>query len=179
VKARSSSAVAMLPLAQKTGKCEIRAQSYVKEITIDANGRVNGVVYFDAQKREQRQRAKAVVVSANASETPRLLLMSQSARFPTGSRTRTVWSGNSSCLATGRAPAVSSSTPERIQGRGSGGAIVDFVPSDPKRGFYGGGRMTSRGFQEPIGFGLGGLQPGSPDGAQPTRRRSGKKPITR
>ena len=74
----------MLPLAQKTGNCEIRVNAYVREISTDAAGRVTGVVYFDAQKREVRQRAKAVVVSANAGETPRLLLMSTSARFPNG-----------------------------------------------------------------------------------------------
>jgi choline dehydrogenase-like flavoprotein len=44
----------------------------------------------------------------------------------------------------------------------SGAGIVDFVPSDSKRGFYGGGRMTSRGHATPISFGLNGLQPGSP-----------------
>jgi len=35
------------------------------------------------------------------------------------------------------------------------------VASDPKRGFYGGGRMTARGFDTPISYGLNGLQPGS------------------
>jgi hypothetical protein len=35
------------------------------------------------------------------------------------------------------------------------------VPTDPKRGFYGGGRMTARGFDTPISYGLRGLQPGS------------------
>jgi choline dehydrogenase-like flavoprotein len=39
---------------------------------------------------------------------------------------------------------------------------VDFVPTDPKRGFYGGGRMTARGFDTPINYALRGLQPGSP-----------------
>ncbi len=35
VKARSSSAVTMLPLAEKTGRCEIRVRSYVREISVD------------------------------------------------------------------------------------------------------------------------------------------------
>src|SRR6185369_14437634 len=84
VRARSSTAVTMLPIAQKTGRCEIRAQSYVREISIDNNGRATGVVYFDAQKREVRQRAKAVILSANGTESARLLLLSKSARFPDG-----------------------------------------------------------------------------------------------
>src|ERR1700686_2861903 len=84
VRARSSSAVTMLPLAEKTGRCEIRVRSYVREISVDTAGRVNGVVYFDAQKNEVRQKAKAVVLAANASESARLLLLSKSARFPDG-----------------------------------------------------------------------------------------------
>ncbi len=84
VKARSSSAVTVLPIAEKTGRCEIRVRSYVREISVDGSGRVTGVVYFDAQKREIRQKAKAVILSANASESARLLLMSKSARFPDG-----------------------------------------------------------------------------------------------
>src|SRR5207244_5464606 len=84
VRARSSSAVTMIPIAEKTGRCEIRVKSYVREISVDKSGRVTGVVYFDAQRREVRQRAKAVVLSANASESARLLLLSKSARFPDG-----------------------------------------------------------------------------------------------
>ena len=39
---------------------------------------------------------------------------------------------------------------------------MDYVPSDPKRGFYGGGRMTARGYQTPLELGLNGLSPGAP-----------------
>ena len=39
----------------------------------------------------------------------------------------------------------------------TGAAVVSFVPNDVKnRGFYGGARMTSRGQQSPIQYGLGG-----------------------
>jgi choline dehydrogenase-like flavoprotein len=40
VRARSSSAVAMLPIAEKTGRCEVRVRSYVREISVDNNGLV-------------------------------------------------------------------------------------------------------------------------------------------
>ncbi len=69
VKARSSSAVAMFPIAEQTGRCEIRPNSYVREISVDNNGRVTGAIYFDAQKREVFQKAKAVVLSANGTES--------------------------------------------------------------------------------------------------------------
>jgi len=44
----------------------------------------------------------------------------------------------------------------------SGAAVVDYVPSDPKRGFYGGGRMTARVYQTPLDLGLNGLSPDAP-----------------
>ena len=84
VKARSSSAVTVLPIAVETGNCEIRANSYVREISVDNSARVTGVTYFNTQKEEVFQKAKAVVLSANASESARLLLLSTSARFPDG-----------------------------------------------------------------------------------------------
>jgi choline dehydrogenase-like flavoprotein len=68
VRARSSSAVTMIPLAEKTGRCEIRVRRYVREISTDSSGRVTGVIYFNAQKQEIRQKAKAVILSANGSE---------------------------------------------------------------------------------------------------------------
>jgi choline dehydrogenase-like flavoprotein len=163
VRARSSSAVTMLPIAQRTGRCEIRANSYVREVTTDSRGRVTGVIYFDAQRREISQRAKAVVVSANASETPRLLLLSKSARFPNGLANSNGIVGKYLMLGNGAGASGLFEHPlNEYKGMVSGAAIVDFVPSDPKRGFYGGGRMTSRGFTMPISFGLNGLQPGSP-----------------
>src|SRR5262245_28517410 len=62
-RAKSTSMAVMLPLAEATGKCEIRPNSYVARIEMDAKGRATGVSYFDAQKRMQLQRAKAVIVS--------------------------------------------------------------------------------------------------------------------
>jgi len=38
-------------------------------------------------------------------------------------------------------------------------AIEDFYNADPKRGFYGGGRIDARGNTTPISFALGGLSP--------------------
>jgi len=163
VRARSSSAVTVLPIAEKTGRCEIRVKSYVREISTDASGRVTGIVYFDDQKREIRQKAKAVILSANASESARLLLMSKSARFPEGLANssgmvgRHVMFGN-----TVNAHALFEHPLNEYKGVISGAGILDYVPSDAKRGFYGGGRMTARGYQTPFELGLNGLSPESP-----------------
>ena len=162
VKARSSSAVTMIPAAIKTGKCEVRTNAYVREIATDASGRVTGVTYFDANRREIFQKAKAVVLSANAGESARLLLMSTSARFPNGLANSNGIVGRYLMLGGGASASGLLEHPlNDYKGVVTGAGIVDYVASDPKRGFYGGGRMTARGFDTPISYGLNGLQPGS------------------
>ena len=163
VRARSSSAVTMLPIAEKTGRCEIRVKSYVREISVDGSGRATGVIYFDAQKREVRQRAKAVVLSANGTESARLLLMSKSTRFPDGLANSSGVVGRNLMMGnTVSANALFEHPLNEYKGVISGAAILDYVPSDPKRGFYGGGRMTARGYQTPLDLGLNGLSPEAP-----------------
>lgn len=162
VNARSSSAATVLPIAEKTGRCEIRANAYVREISVNSAGRVTGVIYFDAQRREIQQRAKAVVLSANATESPRLLLLSKSARFPQGLANSNGIVGK--YLMVGGGGGASGLFEHRLndyKGVISGAGIVDYVPSDPTRGFYGGGRLTARGYATPISYGLNGLSPGS------------------
>ena len=84
VRAKSSTLVTMVPEAIATGRCEIRPLSYVRQVNTNDRGRVTGVTYFDRNKREVVQRAKAVVLSANGCETPKLLLMSSTSAFPNG-----------------------------------------------------------------------------------------------
>jgi choline dehydrogenase-like flavoprotein len=158
VKARSSSAVSLLPIAEQTNRCEIRANSYVREISVNNSGKVTGAIYFDDQKREIFQKAKVVVLSANGTETPRLLLLSSSTRFPNGLANSSgivgkyLMSGNG-----GGATGLFEHPLNEYKGCVTGAAILDYVPNDTqKRGFYGGGRMTARGFTTPIEYGLGG-----------------------
>ena len=163
VRARSSSSVSMLPIAEKTGRCEIRVRSYVSEIATDGSGRVTGVVYFDAQKRQMRQKAKAVILSANAGESARLLLMSKSTRFPDGLANSNGIVGRFAMYGnTVNVGGLFEHPMNEYKGVISGAGIVDYVPSDPKRGFYGGGRMTARGYLTPIELGLSGLSPDAP-----------------
>lgn len=162
VKARSSSAVTMLPLAEKTGRCEIRARSYVHEITVDSTGKCTGVAYFDPQKRVVRQRAKAVILAANGTESARLLLLSKSQRFPNGLANTNDVVGRYLMLGnTVSANGLFEHPLNDYKGVVTGAAIIDFVPTDAKRGFHGGGRMTARGFDTPINYALRGLSPGT------------------
>src|SRR5258707_7948729 len=84
VGAKSSYLATAIRMAEKTGRCEIRPNSYVHRIEMDDNGRVTGAVYFDEKRNTHLQKAKAVVVCANAPETPRLLLLSANKQFPNG-----------------------------------------------------------------------------------------------
>lgn len=91
MRAKSSTLATVIPMAEKTGKCEIRPNSYVRQISTDARGRASGAVYFDASRQEVFQAAKAVVLCANGVESAKLLLLSKSNRFPDGSPIRAVW----------------------------------------------------------------------------------------
>src|ERR1700692_2959481 len=84
VMAKSSTLYTMIPEAEATGRCEIRSHSYVHRVALNKSGRTTGVHYFDRNKHEQFQKARAVVLSANGAETSRLLLNSASDRFPQG-----------------------------------------------------------------------------------------------
>lgn len=67
--------VALLRRALRTGRCDIRAESYVVGITTSPDGRrATGVRYLDARRVEHEVRAAHVVLAAGAFETPRLLL---------------------------------------------------------------------------------------------------------
>jgi choline dehydrogenase-like flavoprotein len=163
IRAKSSSLVAVIPEAEKTGRCEIRPDSYVRKIEIDSKGRSTGVVYFDRNRREVFQRARAVIVCANGAETPRLLLMSKSKRFPMGLANTSGLVGKYLMWDSG---ATASGLFEHPLNDYRGVAVTrvakDYYDSDPKRGFYGGVGIDARFNFTPINFALRGLPPDSP-----------------
>jgi choline dehydrogenase-like flavoprotein len=147
-----------MPGAVKTGLCEIRPNSYVRKIEVGNDGRVSGAVYFDDAGREIFQRAKAVVVSANGAETPRLLLMSKSKAFPQGLANSNGNVGkylmfDNGALAVGLFDHPLNEYKSIVVTR----VLHDFYRSDPKRGFYGGGGLDSRFDNYPAGFALSGM----------------------
>lgn len=75
VGAKASTLITHVPDALKSG-AEIRDESMVSRISINKHGRADGVVYFDREGREHFQKARIVIVSGYAIETPRLLLNS-------------------------------------------------------------------------------------------------------
>ncbi len=56
----------------------------VREITLDARGNADAVIWIDRDGQEHRQRGKTIVMAANGIGTARLLLLSKSSAFPDG-----------------------------------------------------------------------------------------------
>jgi choline dehydrogenase-like flavoprotein len=75
VGAKSSTPATFLTAAQRTARLTVRAKCRVTRV-VARHGRADTVLYLDAQGREQRARARAVVVACSAIETARLLLAS-------------------------------------------------------------------------------------------------------
>ncbi len=157
VGAKSSTAVAMIPQALESGNCDLRTMCTVARVETNANGRVSEVVYWDEAGVTHSQKAKAVVLCANGAETPRLLFLSESSRFPDGLANGSglvgknlMFNGSTSTAGMFEHPinAYKSVPTTRV--------IHDFYSIDPSHGFYGGGgidaRHLSRGL--PMAFGM-------------------------
>jgi choline dehydrogenase-like flavoprotein len=135
----------------------------VRKISTDKSGRVDGVFYFDTQRREHLQKAKAVVVCANGAETPRLLLMSKSNLYPQGLANSSGLVGKFFMVDLGGFTLGTFAHPlNEFKSVSVTRLIQDFYDSDPKRGFYGGGGIDARFDFYPISFALGGLPPDAP-----------------
>ena len=80
---KSSADVTYMPLAVKNG-VELRSQCRVLRVTQRRAGKVDGVVYVDADGVEHFQEADLVIVACNGVGTPRLLLNSKSPQAPDG-----------------------------------------------------------------------------------------------
>ena len=164
VGAKSSSLAAAIPVAERTGRCEIRPNSYVHRIETDGSGRVTGAVYFDEKRNTHLQKAKAVVVCANGAETPRLLLLSANKQFPNGLANSSGVVGKYLMLNSGGVTnAVFDQPLNDYKGFAVSRLLHDFYELDPQKvGFYGGGGIDARFDLTPVAFALGGLPPGTP-----------------
>ena len=133
-----------IPAAEDTGNFELRAQCHVSKIEHDDSGKVNGVVYFDADGNEQRQKARAVCVAGNSLETPRMLLLSASSMFPEGLANSSGQVGkNYMRHMTGSVYAAFEEPVHFYRGTTMAGIITDEAKNDPKRGFVGGYEMET------------------------------------
>ena len=128
-----------LPKAEDTGNMDLRPQSHVSRIEHDEKGKVTGVVYFDKDGKEQRQKARVVCVAGNSIETPRLLLLSASSMFKDGLANSSGQVGrNYMRHLTGSVYAMFKNPVHMYRGTTMAGIIRDEAVHDTKRGFAGG-----------------------------------------
>jgi len=133
-----------IPRAQATGHMELRTQAQVVKIETDAKGKASAVVYYDADGKLQRQKARIVAVAGNAIETPRLLLSSHSSRFPDGLANSSGQVGrNYMRHTTGSVYAVFNDKVDMYKGTTMAGIIEDEARFDTTRGFAGGYHMET------------------------------------
>jgi choline dehydrogenase-like flavoprotein len=151
VQAKGSTLYTMIPQAEESGHCEIRAESYVTRIETDKRGRAAGVAYFDRERREHFQKARAVIVCANGAETPRLLLMSANPSFPQGvANSSGVVGKNLMFNYASRTAGVFEHELNEYKSVQVTRILHDFYDADPKRGFYGGGGLDARMGPQPM-----------------------------
>ena len=131
-----------IPDAEGTGNLDLRTESTATRIEHGPNGRVTGVIYRDNCGQEQRQNARIVCVAGNALETARLLLLSDSPRFPQGLANSSGQVGRNYChQITGFVWGIFDKPVYSWRGATLAGVIEDEAIHDPRRGFAGGYRM--------------------------------------
>jgi choline dehydrogenase-like flavoprotein len=138
-KSKWSTLVREIPRAEATGLLDLRPNSQVVQITHNASGRADAVLYLDQAGNLHRQAAKLVAVAANSIETPRLLLMSASPMFPQGLANSSGQVGRNYMRHTTGSVYARFDEPVRMyRGETMAGVIADESRHDPDRGFVGG-----------------------------------------
>ncbi len=165
VGAKSSSLASMIPLAEESGNCEIRAECAAFRIEINTQGRADEVLYYDPDGNERSQKARAVIVSANGAETPRLLLNSANGAQPDGLANSSGSVGRNLMFNTfAGASSLFEHPLNEFKGVQVTRVIHEYYESDPARGFYGGGGIDARGgfAATPMAFAAFRSEPGAP-----------------
>jgi choline dehydrogenase-like flavoprotein len=135
VGAKASTLITHVPDAIENG-AEIRANSMVSRILMGEDRRATGVAYFDADGKEHVARAKAVVVSGYAIETPRLLLNSACSGFENGLANSSDCVGRYLMAQAGNVVAGRFDEPVRMYKAPPAHALTEeFYETDPRRDF--------------------------------------------
>jgi len=141
--AKWATLVAKLPKAEKTGNLDLRPGCHVAQITHDAKGKVDGVLYFEGEVLH-RQAARVLCVAANAIESVRLLLLSGSPRFPDGLANSSGEVGeNYMRYLTASSYARFEQPVHMYRGETMAGIVADETGLDVGRGFVGGYNMET------------------------------------
>ncbi len=135
VGAKQSTLISHVPDAVVHG-AEIRDHSMAARINLGKDGRVTGVTYFDRDGRECEQKARAVIVSGYAIETPRLLLNSACPGFEQGLANSSGTVGRYLMAQAGNVVMGRFDDPIRMYKAPPAHALTEeFYETDPKRDF--------------------------------------------
>ncbi|MBI3781846.1 MAG: GMC family oxidoreductase [Deltaproteobacteria bacterium] len=142
---KASADVVFLPPAAGTKRLDLYADVQVVELEVDGAGRVNAVAYAKPDGTRERLSCNAVIVACGAIETPRLLLLSKSKRFPHGLANN---SGQVGLHLTEHLHwSAVAMLPERVdahRGQPIDGTAWRFaVPNESPRGYVGGFRLST------------------------------------
>ena len=159
--AKASTDVTYWPAALRQG-VRLETRCRVREVTLGSNGLADGVVYYDADGAERRQRAEIVILACNGVGTPRLLLNSRSAGFPDGLANSSGLVGRN--LMFHPYALVTGVFEERLEGyMGPTGCCLmsqEFYESDPSRGFVRGYSFEAVRGMGPLSAALLGMSSG-------------------
>lgn len=154
VSAKWSTLVSEIRRAEATGKLDLRTPAMAVRIEHGANGLVEAVIYRDASGSLQRQRASTVVLAANAIETARLLLLSDSTLFPHGLANGSGQVGRNYMRHIAHLTYAAFDRPVNMhRGIVTPGIVHDEARHDPPRGFAGGYLMEAAAMA-PVGLAL-------------------------
>ncbi len=133
-----------IPKAEATNNFELRTEAHVTKINHNKEGQITSISYIDKEGKEKKQKAKAVILAANAIESPRLLLNSRSKLFPNGLANSSGQVGkNYMRHLTASVYATFTNKINMYRGTTMAGIIEDESIHNPKRGFVGGYKMET------------------------------------
>ena len=154
--AMSSAHVTYVPDAIRHGATLI-TRARVRELVLDDRGLVAGAAYYDRDGHLQVQRARVTVLGANGIGTPRLLLNSKSARFPSGLANSSDQVGRNFMFHP--VAVVRGVFEEHLNShQGPVGALInsqEFYETDPARGALRGYQLQLVRDSQPVGAALG------------------------
>lgn len=164
---RSTTLTSFIPEAIATGRYELRADAYVREVTVTKEGRAKGVVYVDSQGREVEQEASIVILCQGAIESARLLLLSKSNLFPDGLANSSGLVGKNATFhevlyATGLFDDEIHDPLFGFSGNFISGGTFDFYETDESRGHIGGCLVATMQAGQPTNW----IYPGRPSWGQ-------------
>ncbi|KAA9105543.1 GMC family oxidoreductase [Microbacterium rhizomatis] len=152
---RSTVATTYIPEALATGNFEVRADSFVREVTVGPDGKATGVIYINPDGSEEEQRARVVILALGAIESARLMLMSKSPLFPDGIANDSGLVGKNATFheylfAVGLFDKELSDPLNGFTGNYQSGGSMHFYETDESRGHIGGGIIATTQIGQPI-----------------------------